>query len=248
VELDIVLRFQLRASVPMTTLALESVPRRHFLLRRLHSLSGVLPLGLFLVDHLWTNAHALYGRQSFNRSVAEIQSMPLLEYIELGGIVLPLVFHAAYGVVIAAQSSPNVHRYSWTRNWMYLFQRLTGVLALLFIGLHLWQYRVQKLLGRMRWEDFYQNLGVDLNRPAIFAIYVTGVTAVVFHFANGLWLFGNTWGITVSQSSMRRSAWLCALVGLALWTLGFDILLHFSFRCGGVIPLPEQSLLSGCLR
>lgn len=234
----------------MTTADLEPAldvrrQRRHFVLRRLHSLTGVVPVGAFLVEHFYTNAKVLYGREAFNRAVGDIQSMPMLVYVELFGIVLPLAFHGLYGVVIAAQGSVNVGNYSWTRNWMYFLQRVSGVVALLFIGLHLWQYRIQKMLNLVRWEDFYHRLTIDLNRPAMFAIYMTGVTATVFHFANGLWLFGNSWGITVSEKSMRRSALACLVFGIVLWVVGADILMHFAVRCGGLIPLPEQATVCG---
>ena len=212
--------------------------RRHFVLRRLHSLTGTIPVGIFLLEHLWTNAHALYGRESFNRAVGQLQSLPLLAFLEIVGIALPLAFHALYGLVIAASASPNVIRYSYTRNWLYLLQRVSGVVALGFIAIHLWQYRIQKLLQHVTWPNFYYQLSVDLNRPVVFALYVTGVTATVFHFANGLWLFGNSWGITLTERAQRRSAWLWTIVGIALWALGVDVLLHFAFRCGGVIPLP----------
>jgi succinate dehydrogenase/fumarate reductase cytochrome b subunit (b558 family) len=226
-----------------TTLA--SMDRRHFLLKRLHSLSGVVPVGAFLLEHLWTNARAVYGRESFNRAVGEIQALPGLAYIELFGIFLPLVFHAVYGLVIAAQGRPNVGSYGYTRNWLYLLQRVSGVVAFAFIGVHLWQYRVQKLLGVLPWEDQYAALMTDLATPRWFAVYFLGVTASVFHFANGLWLFGNTWGVTVSARSMKRSGVLCAAVGAALWVLGVNTLLHFSYRCGGVVPMPEQELVQG---
>jgi succinate dehydrogenase / fumarate reductase cytochrome b subunit len=220
--------------------------RRHFYLRRLHSLTGLVPVGAFLAEHLWTNAHALYGREAFNRAVGEIQSLPLLAYLELFGIALPLAFHALYGLVIAAQGSVNVGRYPHARNWMYLLQRATGIVTLGFIAVHLWQLRIQKMLGALAWEDFYQKLTVELNRPVLLALYVTGVTASVFHLANGLWLFGNTWGVTLSAGSQRRSAWVCGALGVALWALGVNTLLHFAFRCGGVIPLPEQHVAELC--
>lgn len=232
----------------MTTASLDdgSVNRRHFLLRRLHSLSGVVPVGAFLVTHLWTNARAVYGRESFNHAVGEIQAMPMLAYVELGAILLPLLFHAGYGFVIAAQGSANVGRYAYTRNWMYLLQRVTGVVAFAFIALHLWQYRVQKTLGVMRWQDFYGDLASTLNAPVMFAVYLFGITASVFHFANGLWNFGNSWGITQSPRAMKHSARLCLALGLALWGLGFNTLLHFSYRCGGVVPMPEQQVERAC--
>ncbi len=220
--------------------------RRHFALRRLHSLTGVAPVGLFLVIHLWTNARALYGRDAFARAVGGIQSTPLLALVEVVAILVPLTFHAVYGLVIAAQGSANAGRYGYARNWTYLLQRVTGVAAFAFIALHVWQLRAQKALGAMAWQDFYAALGRLLGEPAMFAAYLLGVTACVFHFANGLWLFGNSWGVTVSPRAMRRSAALCGALGLALWLLGYDTLLHFSYRCGGVLPMPGQHVERVC--
>ena len=36
--------------------------RTYFTLKRLHSLTGVVPVGLFLLEHLYTNARSLQGR------------------------------------------------------------------------------------------------------------------------------------------------------------------------------------------
>ncbi len=230
----------------MTTDDARDRERRQFFLRRLHSLSGVAPVGLFLVMHLWTNARALEGRDAFNHAVGDIQAMPLLGLIEVFGIFLPLVFHAVYGLAITARASPNAMRYGYTRNWLYVLQRVTGLVAFAFIALHVWQFRAQKLLGLARWQDFYADLGRLLGTHGMFAVYFLGVTASVFHFANGLWLFANTWGVTVGARSMRRAAITCAILGVALWALGVNTLLHFAYRCGGVIPLPGAQVERVC--
>lgn len=211
--------------------------QRSFVLARLHSLSGVAPVGVFLAEHLYTNASAAEGRVAYEHAVAKLQQMPALWALELFGIVLPIAFHGLYGLLLVARGGANVGRYAYARNWMYLLQRVTGVAAFAFIGLHLWQYRVAKLLGRVGSGDFYAQLARDLNVPWVFAAYVLGTTASVFHLANGLWSFGNTWGLTVTPRALRRSAWIAGLFGLVLWVLGMNTLLHFAFRCGGVLPL-----------
>ena len=43
--------------------------RHHFWIRRLHSLMGVIPLGVFLVMHLMANASILGGAEVFNESL-----------------------------------------------------------------------------------------------------------------------------------------------------------------------------------
>lgn len=212
-------------------------PRR-FLLRRLHSLCGVLPIGVFLVVHLWTNLQAIRGRDAFRHAVGEIQTIPALPLIELVAIIAPLTFHAFYGLVIAAQARFNVQRYGYTRNWLFLLQRASGLVAFVFLVVHFGQFRAAKLLGSLRWEAFYDRLSVGLGSPGMFALYLLGVTASVFHFANGLWTAGQTWGLASSDRARRRTAVGFALFGLALWLVGLDTLLHFFYRCGGVLPWP----------
>lgn len=221
--------------------------QRTFILRRLHSLTGVAPVGVFLVEHLYTNASAVQGRAAFDHAVGQIQRMPALWALETFGIALPIAFHALYGLVIAAQGGANVGKYSYARNWLYLLQRVSGVAALAFMGLHLWQYRVAKYLGRLPTHEFYAQLSSDLNTPWIFAAYVLGLSASVFHLANGLWSFGNTWGLTVTPKALRRSGWIAGVFGVVLWVLGMNTVLHFSVRCGGVLPTLGRTRAAECV-
>jgi len=221
--------------------------KRAFVLRRLHSLSGVVPVGVFLVEHPWTNAKALGGADEFGRAVAEIQAMPFLPVIEIFGILLPLGFHAIYGVVIALGSRANVSQYPYARNWLYTLQRVSGLIALLFIGWHLYEYRVHKWLFGMEGSAFYDALGAHLSAtvlsvPLMAMVYLVGIMVTVFHFANGLWGFTVSWGISVSRAAQRRAAWLCGALGLGLFVLGANTVLFFAtgsrlYRSNDYVPL-----------
>ena len=84
--------------------------RNQFLIYRLFSLSGLIPVGAFLVVHLLTNASVLGGAGAFQSRVDMIHSLgPLLVPIEWAFIFLPMLFHAAVGFVIIAGGLPNVH-------------------------------------------------------------------------------------------------------------------------------------------
>jgi len=61
--------------------AAPKVSRTGFYLRRLHSLSGVLPVGVFLVEHLWTNATVLGGQRPFDEAVARGVSANLCDAV-----------------------------------------------------------------------------------------------------------------------------------------------------------------------
>jgi succinate dehydrogenase/fumarate reductase cytochrome b subunit (b558 family) len=211
----------------------DHVSRGAFVLRKLHSLSGVVPVGVFLVEHLWTNAKALGGQQEFGRAVAEIQALPFLPFIEVFGIFLPLAFHALYGVYLALRSKANVRLYPYAKNWLYTLQRVSGALALVFIGWHLYEYRVQKWLFGMQGDAFYDVLSAHLSAtvfsiPVMAIVYLTGIAVTVFHFANGLWGFCASWGISVSRAAQRRVAWACGALGIALFVLGANTVLFFA--------------------
>ena len=216
----------------------DAAGTRRFALRRLHSLAGVLPLGVFLGVHLWTNLLAVRGRAAFDHAVGAIQATPALSVVEAAFILAPLAFHAIYGVVLAAQSRPTVRRYGYLGNWLFTLQRVTGAAALAFIVMHLGQFRVPKLTGALRWEGFHDRLASLLGSPGMFAAYVLGLTACVFHFANGLWTASQTWGLAATSDARRTVGWLCLAIGVTLWVFGIDTLLHFFYRCGGIVPLP----------
>jgi succinate dehydrogenase / fumarate reductase cytochrome b subunit len=209
--------------------------RRHFLLRRLHSLSGVVPVGAFLIVHLVTNAKAAQGAACFGTAVEEINHLPFLPVIEIAFILAPLLFHSIYGVALAFQSRSNVGSYGYTRNWMFLLQRITGVIAFLFIVIHLKDFYVSKMLGSMRYEAFFTELGTMLSMKWRALVYLFGTTAAVFHFANGLRTFLFAWGVTVSERSQRATTWAVASMGAVLWVLGANTIVFFATG-GGLVP------------
>lgn len=74
---------------------------REFGNRRLHSLLGVIPIGLFLIFHLSVNFMATKGEETFNGAVHLIEYTPVKILVEWVVIYLPLIFHAVYGIYIA---------------------------------------------------------------------------------------------------------------------------------------------------
>ncbi len=208
-------------------------PSTRFLLRKLHSLSGVLPVGAFLVEHLWTNASALRGQASFDGAVDEIQKIPALGVIEVFGILLPLAFHAGYGVVLMREAEPNVDRYPLGKNWLYVAQRVTGVITLLFVLWHLWEIRVQKWLFGMATHSFFPVLSAHLSStwhgvPLLSLFYLIGVGSAVFHFANGLWGFAASWGLVTTRAAMARVRVAGAALGVLMFLVGEATVLYFA--------------------
>jgi hypothetical protein len=47
-------------------------------------------------------------------------------------------------------------------------------------------------------------------------MYIVGLSACVYHFANGLWTAAISWGLTVSRPAQRRWGFVCAVFGVLL--------------------------------
>jgi len=108
---------------------------RTFILRKLHQLTGIMPLGFFLLEHFYTNSKALSGAADFNAAVKDLQSIPYILFVEIGGIFIPLIYHAVYGMVITIEMRPNNLHYPYARNWFYTIQRMTGIILFFFIAI-----------------------------------------------------------------------------------------------------------------
>lgn len=199
---------------------------REFLLRRLHSLLGIIPIGLFLVQHLIVNHFATQGVEAFNAASHFMASLPFVIFLEIFVIYLPIMFHAFYGVYIAFTSRNNVGKYSYMRNILFMLQRYTGVFLVVFIAWHVFETRFQVAIGNAAEADFNMMANI-LDNPWMFAFYVVGVLAATFHFANGLWSFLVTWGITQSEKAQRYTTYFTLLVFIVLSTIGIRALLAF---------------------
>jgi len=97
-----------------------------FLLRRLHSLSGIIPIGFFLVEHFVSNAFATKGPGAYTKQVELLTGFPFVVGLELFGIWLPILYHSLYGFYIWYRGDSNLGDYPWAGNWMYSAQRWTS--------------------------------------------------------------------------------------------------------------------------
>lgn len=195
-----------------------------YFVRRLHSLLGVIPLGVFLVQHLVINNFATRGPEAFNTAAGFMGNLPFVLVLETFVIYLPILFHGIYGVYIAFTAKNNVGHYGTYRNWMFLLQRITGILAFVFIAIHVYQTRFQVLLGA---EVNFDMMADILENPFWFVFYVIGVLSVVFHFANGLWSFMITWGITQSPKSQQVMSYVAIIVFVIVGFIGVQTLFAF---------------------
>ncbi|HTJ29448.1 MAG TPA: hypothetical protein VL346_03060 [Acidobacteriaceae bacterium] len=198
-----------------------------FLLRKLHSLSGIVPIGAFLVEHILSNFEALKGPAAYAAQVKFLNSLPLVRVLEWGFIFLPLAYHALYGVYIAVRGKSNVVYYPWAGNWMYTVQRWTGYIAFVYIIQHVLR---QRFLGASLPEHpgmAFAKVQHELANPWMLAVYVIAMIAVCWHFSYGVWLFAAKWGITPGNVARRNFGYVCAVLGIALCVLGLASIYAF---------------------
>ena len=112
-----------------------------FLLRRLHSLTGIVPIGAFLLEHFISNSEAAKGALAYNDQVKFLTGLPFVQVLEWVFIFIPILYHALYGFYIWYRGESNVGEYPWTGNWLYTSQRWTGLIAFLYILYHTYYMR-----------------------------------------------------------------------------------------------------------
>ncbi|WP_263357460.1 succinate dehydrogenase [Acidicapsa ligni] len=198
-----------------------------FLLRKLHSLSGIIPIGAFLIEHILSNFEALKGPAAYGAQVRFLNSLPLVRVLEWGFIFLPLAFHALYGVYIALRGKSNVIYYPWAGNWMYVTQRWTGYIAFVYIIQHVIRQRFMGVSLPEHPGAAFAKVQHELANPWMLAVYSIAMIAVCWHFSYGIWLFAAKWGITPGNKARKRFGYVCAVVGILLCGLGLASLYAF---------------------
>ncbi|MEQ9617273.1 MAG: hypothetical protein RLN60_04485 [Phycisphaerales bacterium] len=229
--------------------------KHYYLLRRLHSLTGIVPVGVFLISHLTTNSSIVWGMinsgkygdvhagaAEFQHEVNFIHALPFLILIEIFGLWLPIAFHSVLGFYYATTGKSNLPRYDYQANWRYTLQRISGYVGILFIFYHVatlrwgWSFLVP---GGTEWsaEAAASTMAMALQGSAegfttaglfVAIFYMLGVSLLVFHFANGLWTAAITWGVTVTAKAQKRWGVMCAGFGVALMGAAWSAVIGFA--------------------
>ena len=204
-----------------------------FVLRRLHSLTGIVPIGAFLFEHiLISNSTAIgqNGPAAYARQVTFLANLPLVFFLELFGIWLPIAYHGLYGFYIWYRGEGNNISYPWTGNWMYTLQRWTGIVAFAYIA---WHVTTMRFIG----SDLHADPGLSFGKvqhevlqTPLFLFYVVGLIAASWHFAYGIWLFCAKWGVVNGDKAQKRLLVLCLALFLVMSGVGLASLTSFRSR------------------
>jgi succinate dehydrogenase / fumarate reductase cytochrome b subunit len=213
----------IRRGVP----ALRAAQGHSFFWRRLHSLSGIIPVGAFLVEHFISNAFATNGPYAYADQVKFLSGLPFVLFLEVFGIYIPLLYHSLYGFYIWFRGESNVTDYPWAGNFMYAAQRWTGAIAFVYMGWHTYTMRFSGIHLLTNNQAAFHKVQMELQNPWAAAFYTIGIIAASWHFAYGLYLFCSKWGITVSEKSRRVMRYVSLVIAITFIAVGMATLSAF---------------------
>lgn len=175
--------------------------------RRLHTIAGAIVLAAFIVEHVATNASILWGAAAYDRVVGSIERWKLLPLFEVVFIVLPLAYHAYYGIRLLRRTAEDKDIERWGDRRLWVLQRLSATIVLLFVLVHLWELRFQRLFFGLGADTLHTVLTAHLSWtwagvPWLALFYILGIAATSFHLANGL--FAASALIGRASSGMRK--------------------------------------------
>jgi len=206
----------------------------HYLILKTHSLTGIIPIGAFLVLHFSINSLRTVGVWPYQISIDIINNLPFLMWIEAGFIIAPLMFHSLVGFYIYFSGKSNPFRYNYPHNWMYTLQRLSGAVIFAFLIYHLATTVVPKVLyGNTQFEAapyLIHVMNQEFKSWDGRIIYAIGIIAATFHFSSGLWGFCVSWGLLIGRRAQTNAGYIFALFGLVLTIMGLATVLEFSLH------------------
>ena len=200
--------------------------KNYFIIKRLHSLLGIVPIGAFFLVHMLLNSRAFQGRAQYQWVPDTLDQVPFIWAIELFVILLPIVFHALLGAWIVWEGDllPPKPAMAWYSNIAYLLQRVTGVLLFVMLAWHLyttwWVHTSIKLSGQGEF-DIFGTMAHIVSNPVWLILYGLFVLIAAYHFGNGIYNFTYKWGITSNKRAQKWSIAFGLLVGFVGVWLGF---------------------------
>jgi len=213
---------------------------------KVHSLTGIIPVGFYMVQHLTLNSFALAGPTKFNAVIGFFEGMPkhFLFGLKYGLIWIPLFFHAIYGLFIVNRMSPYTAPAAkkYRENSYYLWQRWSGIFIFLFLVYHMATTSVANSISGAETTIHYQNWAAKLSalNYGVLVFYILGVAASAYHLSYGIWNFCIRWGITISEAAQLRVARFARVFCIAVTLIGWAALAGFFYSPFAPKAEPEE--------
>jgi succinate dehydrogenase / fumarate reductase cytochrome b subunit len=211
---------------------------RAFVMRRLHAIAGVVPLGVFVVVHLLVNASALAGPARFDRVVGGLARLPFSGAFELLFVGVPLAFHALYGLRRAVKWPADAGANGYGRPRLDVLMRITSLVLVVFVVVHAWELRIHRAALGGSIAALHTRLAMHLSStaggvPWIALGYLAGIAAACFHLAYGCHAV-----LAASGRASRRTAIASIGGGALLFVAGATTVI--ALATGGTVFAEED--------
>lgn len=162
----------------------------------LMALSGFFLL-VFLVQHLVINSLSLFTEESFN-SVSHFMGLnPLIQLLMQPILAFAVFFHLIMGMRLEYQNNKaRTHKYAQNNaaassSWMSRNMIITGIMVLLFLGLHFYDFWIPELIEKyveFAPEDptrYFHELQLKFVDPIRVGIYCLSFIFLGLHLSHG---------------------------------------------------------------
>jgi succinate dehydrogenase / fumarate reductase cytochrome b subunit len=191
------------------------------LLRKLHSFTGLFPLGAYLLFHAYEGLAARGGRAEAVLRLSRTTHAPL----EVVCLLLPLLLHAGLGVRLARMPAPTQQSDDASAPYASAnFRRLqlwTGLLSAGFLLWHVAGVWVPRVVAGRPAVGYGALVDHAATLPRA-ALYVIGTSAVCVHFGQGL--SAVCLRNRILPFAPRTVRLLCATLVFLLWATLIDAL------------------------
>ena len=186
--------------------------------KQVMAVTGLLLCG-FLVAHVSGNYLLLAGRDAFNAYADGLKSFGPLFYVAEIGLLALFGLHIALGILVTVENRRArparyvVYSSRGTRTFSSNKMLLTGVLILIFLLIHIWNFRLADLSGTTLYDvvvGHFQNTGYVV-------YYVFSSCVVGVHVAHGFQSAFKSLGLEHAKyTPWIRALGLCFAWGVAL--------------------------------
>ena len=229
--------------IPRGVPALRAGQGHSFIWRRLHSLSGIVPVGAFIIEHFISNAFATNGPMAYSKQVRFLTGLPFADpWLEIFFIYIPILFHAGYGIYIWWRGDSNLGDYKYAGNWFYTLQRYTGILVFAYILYHTWYMRFSGVHLFSSPGSAYGKVQAEFaSAPWVVPVYIIAILCATWHFGYGIFLFIAKWGIVTGEKARKRMTWVGAAIAVVFAAMGLYTIYAFESYPIKVPQDPAQS-------
>ena len=179
----------------------KSQPKSSITRKVLMALSGFFLL-FFLLQHLVINSLSVISPDTFNETSHFMGTNPLVQFLLQPVLIFGVVFHLAMGVYLELKNRaarPIKYAYnkpSTNSSWMSRNMIITGIMILLFLGLHFYdfwipeiniKYIVGNASGLLPNGDFryFEELTHKFEEPVRVGLYVVSFVFLGLHLLHG---------------------------------------------------------------